>query len=296
MRAVRGGGGARGFTLIELLVVVVLATVILGAIYQSIASTQRTTQAQVQRLYVRQETRAAALFLSYALRELDAADGDVGAPSSSALEIRGLRWAGPLCTDPQAVLGDVSFVLRDALQFGVRRPDAALDSILLFRDGDPGARTDDRWLLGALLAAAADTCPDGKAGTVVRASISAASGGNAAALAGVTAGSPMRGFQREQLSLYQDGGGAYWLGRRTADRGGTWTATQPLTGPLTVDGLAFAYFDTTGAIAATPAGIASVAIVVRGRSPERARLSGGRLGYVQDSVITRVTLRNNPRF
>lgn len=287
---------ARGFTLIELLVVVVLATVILGAIYQAIGSTQRTTQAQVQRLSVRQETRAAALFLGYELRELSATEGDVATAGPTALEIRGPRWTGVLCTDPQTVLGNVSFVLRDALQFGLRRPDPALDSVLLFRDGDPNVRTDDNWLLGELLAAAADTCPGGLAGTVVQARISAASGGNAAALAGVTAGSPIRGFQREELSLYQDGGGAFWLGRRTADRSGTWTATQPLVGPLTADGLAFAYFDTTGAAVATPAEVASVGIVVRGRSREQARLSGGGLGYVLDSVITRVALRNNRRF
>lgn len=292
MRAVT----VRGFTLVEVLVVLLLTTVILGAIYQSIGSTQQMTQAQLQRMHVQQDTRAAALFLSYALRELDATDGDLATATVSDLTIRGVRWVGVLCTDPQPAGGTVAFVLRGALSSGVRGPSPALDSVLLFRDGDPGVRTDDRWLLGGLEESAAGTCPDLSPGTLLKVRISAASGGNDSALVGVAAGSPIRGFQMEGISLYRDGGGTDWLGRRTADRSGVWTTVQPLVGPLTPDGLAFAYFDTTGAPAATVAAIASVEIVVRGRSPAPARLSGGGLGYVRDSVLTRVALRNNARF
>ena len=286
---------ARGFTLIELLVVVVLTVVILGAIYESIGSSQRMTQTQVQRLQVQQDTRTAALFLTYALRELDAADGDIRSATTSAVAIRGLRWVGVLCTAPQPAGGAVAFVLRDALLFGMRRPNPALDSILLFRDADPGIRTDDGWLVGGLEESASGTCPDLSPGTLVKATISTASGGSDSALVGITAGSPIRGFQMEEISLYRDGG-TNWLGRRTADRSGVWTPMQQLVGPLTADGLAFTYFDTTGAPAATVRNIASVGLVVRGRSLAPARLSGGGTGYVQDSVITRVTLRNNARF
>lgn len=300
----------RGFTLIELLVVVTVMTVILGAIYQSIGSTQRVTQSQVQRLRVQQDTRAAALFLSHALRELAATDGDIASATPTALRVRGMRWTRVLCTLPQLVGGDIVwFVLRsDPLEFGVRRPDVALDSVLLFRDGDPGTRTDDAWLLGGLVLSSPSNCPDGSAGTLVRVKINPPGSGSDLALnpvvgpppvpppPPVAVGSPLLGFQMDEISLYADADGTYWLGRRSADRAGAWNPMQLLVGPLTADGLLFAYFDGNGAPTVVPTAIASVGVVVRGRSPEPARLATGGIGYVQDSVITRVTLRNNQRF
>ncbi|UCF41277.1 MAG: prepilin-type N-terminal cleavage/methylation domain-containing protein [Gemmatimonadota bacterium] len=292
MRALR----ARGFTLVELLVVIVLMGVITAAIYQSIGSTQRITGTQVQRLHVQQSTRAAALYLTYALRELDASDGDIQSASATKLRIRGMRWMGVLCTAPVGIVGGVGFVLRDSLQFGVRAPSGTLDSILLFHDGDPANRSDDYWLVGGLLASGAGTCPDGTPGTVLNVTITAASGGVDSALAGVFAGAPIRGFQAEEIQLYQGAGGDYWLARRAADRGGGWSDMEELVGPLTANGLQFAYYDSTGAAATTVLDVASVGLVVRGRSPRTAHLPAGGIGYVRDSVITRVTLRNNQGF
>ena len=285
----------RGFTLIEILVVMGLLAVILSAVYQSIGSTQRLTGTQVQRLHVQQNTRAAALYLGYALRELDASDGDLRSASATSVRIRGMRWAGVLCTDPQSTVGGVGFMLRDSLMFGVRAPNSTLDSILLFRDGDPTVRVDDRWLVGGLQSVANGNCPDGAPGTVIITSITAASGGADSALVGITAGAPIRGFQLEEISLWDDAG-ERWLARRSADRGGSWTAMEKLVGPLTVNGLQFAYFDSTGAAATSVTEVASVGLVVRGRSPKPAHLSSGGIGYVHDSVITRVTLRNNQGF
>lgn len=286
----------RGFTLIELLVVIVMMGVITAAIYQSIGSTQRITGMQVQRLHVQQNTRAAALYLTYALRELDASDRDIQSASATKLKIRGMRWTGVLCTAPVAIVGGVGFLLRDSLQFGVRAPNATLDSILLFHDGNPAVRSDDYWLVGGLLASGAGNCPDGAPGTVLNVTITAASGGVDSALTGVFAGVPIRGFQAEEIQLYQDAGGDYWLGQRAANRGGAWTDMEELVGPLTADGLEFAYYDNTGANATTVLDVASVGLVVRGRSPRTAHLPSGGIGYVQDSVITRVTLRNNQGF
>jgi hypothetical protein len=278
-----------------MLVVIGLLAVILAAIYQSIGSTQRLTGTQVQRLHVQQDTRAAALFLTYTLRELDASDGDIRAASATGMRIRGMRWASVLCTAPVATIGGVGFMLRDSLTFGVRPPNPVQDSILLFRDGDQSRRADDRWLVGALQSTTPANCPDGSAGTVAIVTISPTSGGNDSALTGVPSGAPIRGFQMEEILLYDDGG-TRWLARREAPRGGAFGPEQKLVGPLTSDGLAFAYFDSTGASAVSVLDVASVALVVRGRSPKRAHLTSGRIDYVLDSVITRVTLRNNQGF
>ena len=280
-----------GFTLIELIVVLGLMGVILGAIYQSINATQRTTAIQVQRIDVQQSTRATALYLGRVIRELDAADGDVILSGPTMMRIRSMTWTGVLCTLPAAAGSDVQFVIRRGFVFGVGGPNAAQDSILLYWDGDPEIRTDDVWLLGGLKTVAAGACPDASAGSILTVDISARSGGAGAALAGVTLGSPIRAFQVEELALYaQDG--ENWLGRRTADRAGTWSSMRALIGPLQTNGLAFAYLDAAGGTPAFTTDIVSIGVTVRGRSASP--VSG--LGYIRDSLITQITLRNNRRF
>lgn len=282
----------RGFTLIELVVVLGLMGIVLGALYQSILATQRTTTTQLQRIDLQQTTRAAALYLSNMVRELDAAEGDILQSQGTLLRFRAMRWTGILCSIPFEAAGQVQFTMRGDLLYGVRGPDAALDSILLYWEGDPSIRADDVWLIGGLESSAAGVCPsDGSAGSTLRVVISAASGGNAAATVGVTVGSPLRGFQIEELSLYPVGTD-YWMGRRTASRNGTWESVRPLVGPLTADGLSLSYFDAAGAPPALTTGIASIGLTVRGRSMRQ--VSGK--GYLQDSIVTRVALRNNARF
>jgi len=282
----------RGFTLVEMVVVLALMGIVMGALYQSIVATQRTTSAQVQRIDVQQSTRAAAMYVSNMLRELDASEGDILVSQTTSLRFRAMRWTGVLCTVPFEDAGQVQFTVRGQLLFGIRGPDAVLDSILLWREGDPSIRTDDIWLYGGLHSSAAGVCPDDlSAGTTLRVVISAGSGGNGAAAAGMRLGAPVRGFQIEEISLYQLGA-EYWLGRRTANRAGAWEDVQPLVGPLIDNGLAFSYFDINGALPALATQIASVGVTVRGRS---ARPVSGR-GFLYDSIVTRVTLRNNIRF
>ena len=276
----------RGFTLVELLVVMMLLLVIVGATYQSITATQRTTGALVHRMGVQQTTRAAAYYLTHVLRELDAGENDITVFDPTVLEIRSMRWAGVLCSVP-AVNGSV-ITIRNDLLFGLRNPDAALDSILLYFEGNPADRNDDAWLAGAVVATVPRNCDDG-AGPGLGLTIVMVGGGPPPP--GVTAASPIRGFQQEEFSLYVDGTDR-WLGQRAASRLGIWTAVRPLVGPLTTDGLAFQYFTATGGVPIASTEIASIGLTVRGRSV--APLS--RTGYLLDSIITRITLRNNPRF
>ena len=284
----------RGFTLVEMVVVLALMGIVMGALYQSIVATQRTTSAQFQRIDVQQTTRAAAMYVSNMLRELDAADDDILVSQTTSLRFRAMRWTGVLCELPIAVAGQVQFTIRGDLLFGVRGLDPALDSILLWKEGDPASLDDDRWLIGGLESAVPGVClDDGSAGTTVRGRFLPLPDppGNELADVGVTVGSPVRGFQIEELSLYQEGD-EYWLGRRTANRAGVWEGVRPLVGPLMNNGLTFSYFDINGAPAALTTQIVSIGVTVRGRSVRRV---SGR-GFLQDSIVTRVTLRNNTRF
>lgn len=281
----------RGFTLVEMVVVVGLLGIVFGAIYQAIIATQLTTSAQVQRIDVQQNTRAAALYMSNMLRELDAAEGDILISQTTSLRFRAMRWTGIVCALPAESGSYVVFTIRKQMLFGTRGPNAATDSIFLFQDGNVASRADDHWLGGALHQVSAGVCDDGSEGIKLGAVIKTSAGGNSAATSGVTMGSPARGFQAEELALYPQGAD-YWLGRMTADRGASWTTMRPLVGPLTSNGLSFSYFDVNGAPPALTTEIASIGVTIRGLSSGQV----SRTGHLRDSILTRVTLRNNARF
>jgi prepilin-type N-terminal cleavage/methylation domain-containing protein len=285
----------QGFTLVELLVALVMGSFILTAVYQTILTTQRNSAALSERIDVQQNVRLAAHYITSTLRELDASDQDLVIIGSDAIRFRSMRWAGVLCADPVTAGADVSMPVRRAPFYGTRDPVAALDSVLVFRDGEVTNRTDDRWLAGGVQQVGNGACADGSPATILRVRINAASGGNDSALVGVTSGAPMRGFQIEDLMLFESNG-RWWLGQRTADRGGKWTDTQRLVGPLQSGGLAFAYFDANGAPTAVPTEVAGVGLTVRGESRGRARASDRSMSHVRDSIETGIALRNNRRF
>ncbi|HEX9547144.1 MAG TPA: hypothetical protein VF942_07385, partial [Acidimicrobiales bacterium] len=91
---------------------------------------------------------------------------------------------------------------------------------------------------------------------------------------------------------------SYYIGLQTG------SGTQPLIGPVLSNGLQLAYFDSTGASLSAPVStanlvkVARVDITVRGRTAQPVRLASGStlLGAIVDSVVTRVSLRNNRRF
>lgn len=293
MRAVN----RRGFTLVELMTALTLGTLVAGAVYHTVTSVQRVTQGGMQRIDVQQNLRAGLQYLTGMLRELDATDGDVTVATSSRLEFRSMRWTGPLCTAPAAGAGtSVSLAIRATPVYGLRPPDAVEDSVLVFRDGNPSTAVDDTWLVGAVTSVATGTCADGSPAVALTVEITSASGGRDSVLVGVTEGAPLRGFQQEELSLFQGADGRWWMGQRTANRSGAWTSVRALIGPLTSSGLSLAYHDTTGASTAALTDIASVAVTVRGESRALVRWRVATIDYARDSLVTRVALRNNPNF
>jgi hypothetical protein len=76
------------------------------------------------------------------------------------------------------------------------------------------------------------------------------------------------------------------------DANGTTALLGPLTGST---GLAFSYYDATGAVTAVPTQVAQIGLTVRGQSLDRI-YKGSTTAFAGDSIVTRVTLRNNPRF
>jgi prepilin-type N-terminal cleavage/methylation domain-containing protein len=285
-----------GVTLIELLIALVIGAIVGTATVRVLVGTQRTTEAGMERVGVQQTLRAGVGYMTSVLRELDAEEGDIGVANANLLRFRSMRWASFLCAAPAIAGASSAFLLIDANSvYGVRAPDPTEDSLFIFADANPNTRADDSWLVGEVISTAGANCPSGAPATVLSVRITAASGGMAA-LAGVTVGAPLRGFQWEELSLINAADTRWWMGHRTASRTAGWGTVQPLVGPLTAGGLAFQYFDSTGTATGAVANIASVGILLRAESTNRVRVQSTNIDFARDSLITRVALRNNPRY
>ncbi len=279
----------RGFTLAELLVGVVLGGVVTAAVCRLLQDNQRFYRSQSQVLEVQQGLRAVAHVLSGELRELDARDGDLVALGRDSVTIRAMRGFGIVCGPPDAA-GE-SLVIADALTVETREPDPSRDRALVFADGDAASAADDVWLdFGVAAVSSGKSCSDGSPATLVGLS------GAAAALAGVSEGSPLRTYERTTYRLYADAEGLAWLGERHLSSG-AWSPLSPVAGPLRRgDGIAFTYRDSSGAETAAPDAVAGVDIVLRGLSTEPIAIPGRRATgqRYRDSMAVRVTLRNNP--
>ncbi len=282
----------RGFTVPELLVALTLLGVLAAAVVGLLRGTQDAYRAQSQQIDVRQNLRIAATFLPSELRELDAADGDLVTIAATALTIRAQRQLAVLCRPPQAGATPTSvvLVLRDAPVAALRDFNPAIDSVLVFSDGDAATPDDDGWATGAIGSLGPDICPDGRPGRRVTVSLRPAPGRVAGAW-GIATGAPVLGFETLTYRLYRSSeDGRWYVGLQTA------ADLQPVLGPVTSDGLSFTYLDSNGAVTAQAARVGMIEVRVRARTVARVRDARGRLVQPLDSVVALVALRNNRRF
>ncbi|MFN2566180.1 MAG: type II secretion system protein J [Gemmatimonadaceae bacterium] len=281
----------RGVTLVELLASLALFGVIAAAALSTLATNQRMQSALRQHTDLQQNIRAAANLFPAELRELDAVDGDISAISASSITIRAMRRLGFACDPPPlgASLDNLGMTIRAHPYFGTRDFRTG-DSLLVFYEGNPDARTDDSWARGVVIATSSESCPDGAAGRrlVVGLTLSAAQPNSPGAIA---RGAPVRGFEPVTYHAYSAADGKWYLGLRTG------SGLQPVVGPLTGgDGLRLDYYDRDGAVTDAPASVALVEIRLRATTAKPTHRSGSTPGVLVDSVATTVALRNNRRF
>jgi prepilin-type N-terminal cleavage/methylation domain-containing protein len=275
-----------GFTLIELMISLVIAGAILTAAYRILAGNQRFYRAQTQITEVQQNIRAVIQLLPGDLRELSSAEGDIYAMASDSIALRSMRGFGIICDTPSVALG--RFTLRNSQLFAPITPSATRTRVIVFRDNDTEIAADDSWIRGPVVTVASGTCTDGSAGTQFTVLMN---GGNGL-LAGVTIGSPVRLYERAIYKFYDTGSG-WFLGIRNYV-GGVYQTISPVAGPLrSNDGLAFVYYDSTGAVTNDVDEVASIELKVRGVSSQPIMVQGRATGYYSDSLSVRVALRNN---
>lgn len=278
-----------GFTMVELIIVVVISTISLIAVYQTLITQERTYRYQSAAIDAQGSTRTALQVLSAELRELSASAGDVPANTGGSdllmatrdsIRFRAFRKIGIVCNFSRA-LGTIDvWVPGD--------PFVTRDNLLVFQEGDSITDDDDRWASVTLAAVGSSPNEDACAGEWGAYDVQQLRGMLTVAPT-VERGALVRSFEVLTYGIFTYDGD-YVLGRMGSDG-----IVEPLVGPLLPPGqagLRFRFFNANG-VAVNPttealrATVARINIIVRGLSP------GGIDGPYVDSLSTNVYLRGN---
>jgi prepilin-type N-terminal cleavage/methylation domain-containing protein len=272
----------KGFTLVEVLISMVLMLVLAAVGLRFFLVQHWTGLAQSETVAVQTALRAGAHFLATELRELGGTPGDpdILIFSADSLTYRAMRGTGVSCTR------SVNAVLIQAAEFrGFRAAQAGRDSLLLHFEGADSTPSDDRWIHLPIYSVGGSSCGGSPAIQFVT-SIDTAQ----FPLGGFAPLAPFRTFEIMQVKLYQSGSD-HWLGARSVSAGET---IQPLTGPLTGNGLQLVYQDSTNATTTLAEAIRSIRISLRATTSIPIRTGGGQGSPSRrtDSLHTLVALRN----
>ena len=263
-------GNRGGFTLVELLIVAVLGTVVVGATYQMILSSQKAYTIQIAQMQGQQTVRAGIDILSVELRELSGVEGDVLTMDPDRIEVRAMRAFGLVC--------NVNASGSPILVKKIGRYFESGDSIMVFADNRVEIASDDTILAGTVASIdTTQTCSgaDTAQALTVPAMVSAFANDT------VRIGAPVRGFTIYTYGLYSLDGD-YYLARTS---GATKT---PLVGPLSSNGVSFIYSDSLGNVATDPRAVTQIEVTLR--SDSEVLDPQGR--PVAESLTTAIYLRN----
>jgi len=282
---------SRGLTLIELLVSLVMLGMIGGVTYGFLANTQRITRSQSELVNLQSNVRTGILVVPSELREIGVGGGgsDILSLGSSGIIYRAARGLGFTC---QVSASEIRISNAPATPyFGLRAIVPGRDSLFLFVERTPGISSDDVWVRLAVSSVnSASTCGTDPAIALGVANLGSVVPGGIGSL---VAGGPVRPFEVMELRLYSSGG-KFWLGARSVSGGEP--SLQPVLGPLTANGFELDYFDVAGAPTSNRFQVRTLRVAIRGVTDQliRGPAGTGPTGYVQDSLVTTVSLRNAP--
>jgi prepilin-type N-terminal cleavage/methylation domain-containing protein len=301
----------RGFTLVELLIAMVLLLIVTGATFQLLHNTQRVSRAQSERVDMQSNMRSGALFVPAELRMIGfdsvvaastqngtayaagAVVPDILGMAADSIAFRAIRAAGMICNYTAA-----DAIVIDTTQYysAYRTPQATRDSVLIYFDRVASASDDDSWFARPITGVASGTCDAALYGARNGLTISTLNVGAPGANPpdSIVIGSPFRTFEVMSYKLIQSGG-KYWLGAKSLSANES--GYQPVLGPLTANGFALKYYQADGVTETTvPRDVRTVQVTLISQSDQRVSASGaGSQAVVQDSVVTRVSLRNAMR-
>ncbi len=319
---------AHGFTLVELLVYIVLALLVVGAVFRVFVSQSRQHGLHVETMDARQTLRGAAALLTTEMRGLSASRGDLYAIAPQSISLRSVQALGVICdaanepryglwhasgtfeatADDSALVNSASTGTWSRVKVAaVWEPSGGGVSTCAW----PGAAPTDAVVetggadLTAEWTAYCNTLPPGPKAFCLGAADwpsycaglagppkAACDAALAAAQAvGVTfeVGSPFRAFRRVEYGMLQQDG-RWWLGRKVGAAASYELVTGPLRAPAD-SGLALHYYDAAGVETADPTQVTRVEVVLRSESFGKARSTQGVTTRL-DSVTVVSFLRN----
>ncbi len=269
----KGPAGRGGMTLVELLVAMVVASVLMGAIFTVLVSSQRTYGIQGERIAGQQTVRAGIDVLSAELRELSVTQGDLIVMDPGRIQIRASRGMAVVCQ----VISQSPLEVRASHRGGVFQEGTP---VWVFSEGNPDTASDNLWLQGSVAGSdSANSCPDGRPGIQLTFSNLSPSGG----VSGVRIGAMVRGFEVVSYQIITLDNEPY-LG--LVDGSGNRT---PLVGPLaSAQSLRFDYLDAAGNATTTASQVRSIRATLWTASD----LSDAVGRPVSDSLSIRINTRN----
>jgi len=279
------------------MIALVLLGIVSAGIYKVLVGNQRIYMAQTQQIDLQQNLRAAATILPAEFRELDAADDDITAMGPDSIRMRAMRQLAFVCATPVlgGGIGQITLMVRPVPIYGTRTTIAKDDSLLVYWEGNALSRNDDQWLPAQVKQVPVPgVCSDGSLAIALSLDPTWLNNPALNRVGAITDGSPVRGFDKLTYRVYQAGDGHWYLGQKNSSKS---TATiQPLIGPLIgSNGVTFSYFTAAGAVTTDRLQVGQIGIVVRAQTAAPVRGPTGSFANKVDSVVTLVTLRNNPR-
>lgn len=275
-----------GFTLIEMLVVTVLATITLGAVYQTLAVQERHSRQQNAVIQTHQINRTALNVLAAELREISSLDGDILAASKDAITILAARKLGVVCGIP----GSMELQVRT-----LGDPFARGDTLFIFADVNPDTRNDDYWV-EARVSGVVDHPVCGVpwyASDTLRQDLTITIPASGGSFDEILNGAPVRSVSEVTYTIDQVDG--QWVMARVLKGGAPVTMIGPLL-PKAEGGLVFTYFNaagtelTTNPLTSSQLGeVRRVQITVQGAA--RSGVGGQR--HFTEPLVTEVSLRGN---
>jgi prepilin-type N-terminal cleavage/methylation domain-containing protein len=270
----------RGFSLIELIVGLVVGLMVLTGVVQLMVVQGKGYRKQREVIDIRETAREATALLTWDLRQSVVGGSGPSVMTAGTVALRSPRGLGTICarhaTLPRYGLWKTGGNIAATVD----------DSALVYQPGR------DKWTalkisaIGTPAAMGVIACawpgarpPDVVVEFVVNTRTDTSF---------IKVGAPFRGFRRVQYTEFNQNG-RWWLGRKV----GAAATYDQLTGPLVAPvsgGLAFAYYDTLGAVTTNPTALGSVAFTLRTESYKNTYV-GSTYAYQRDSLTTRVALR-----
>jgi prepilin-type N-terminal cleavage/methylation domain-containing protein len=302
----------RGLTLPEMMVVLVLLGLVIGGLMTVLVRQQRFYTGTSEIIQTKGSARQAIDILSSELRGISTStrggapnNVDIYAMTDRSLTFRSQFGGSVVCTMDVTrtviTLPPQTMGAQNALTSFLSDAQAG-DSVFVFDQGANPGTNDDGWQRVALAGdPGAGLCPVAPIGFTASAAEAASGMGlvlTEALRPTVAIGAPMRFFRPASYSLYQDGAGEWWLGYFSCPANACSTL-QPVSGPYRpyaaaggASGLAFAYFDSTGAATGDPRQVARIDVIARSQSQFNLDVANTRNSKYQDSLGVSIAVRN----